>query len=332
MLSSPSQNTFIQLKPPPEITHSIPTPVYYAKNHCIYISTDSEESNPGIWKYELNSLSITNSHDYSGDLDFVQICNPECCIDVENSDIYISGNVNHCPVFFGYLDAFNIINEQWRVCVGDGDDEYILRSLSTITFIPHPINQLHVFADGNHYKYKEELVLLSENIGYNGRPKLFYSKLTNQLLLFQSKVDYILICNIYSSEQTEFVWSKIVIKLPQKLGYQYAVILAWNHVVFCIDFNVCTIWILDLLHMEQKWMKAVVDFPKKQFTNAHAFRDKYDNLHLMQFRDSRFHYRICLYDIIPIELITVNRASSNPHAKSTKIEGLCQFVWVIIMM
>ena len=135
------KQVFIELdKIPTKFIFEIPKPVYY-DNESIIISCDHQEINAEVIKYEFNSNTIEPIYRYNINDRFKQHAQ---FIDLDNNILYLFGGVN--DVFC----AINLQNhEKIDININETNEQFIskLKKVGTgsnSTYIPKPINQVHV--------------------------------------------------------------------------------------------------------------------------------------------------------------------------------------------
>eukprot|EP01084_Bolivina_argentea_P267680 454460_1 len=307
---------FHEMKPISSSDYELAKPVYYGKNgNYIFIPSESH-SIGNIWKYDLDKQTITEEYKYS-----------ELQTDIAPGIIGIDNDIIYAITSYETLVSFDLKTKQQVASIYKNDDISHFGACN-VTFILSPINEIHFTMDNTHYKLDKQnkcIIKLQENIGalhddiYDNMSKFVYSSLTKQLFMFQENCKYILCCEINEKNQESANWKKLEIELPkfaeQCNDIEHEVILVWNRIIFW--FYHCEIWCLDLFY-SNKWYKSNYSIPAL-FKPGHecaplVVNDKENNIHfiLENIEEKHKHYKALSYDLLPTEIIQLNKIEFDP--------------------
>ena len=251
-------------------------------------------------------------------------------MDTDKNIIFVTG-ANGC-----ILTSYSLNSGELKILEIDDELETYSKPIfwCNCYFIPSPINELHITAT-DHFKYDQTKHKL---IKYNNDTSLFkqrenwnhtladytakfvYHKAKSQLLMFQEKCNYILVSKRDDKDENMSDWKKYPLLLPTILeqGIRFSVILGWDQLLFLFDFKDnkdWKIWCLDLSH-NNKWHQVHRKLPYKEFGDAIPFviHDSDDSIHFISFlKDNHnHHFRACLFDLIPMDIIQLNSKSFDP--------------------
>ena len=260
-MSSPP-NVFHKLKDPPSFGARLLKPVYHHKNgNYIFMVIDAEVS--AVWKYNLDTqiveqkynLPVDDDHDH--DLGFY-------CIDRQKEIVYILDGIGHEPGSFTFK-SLNL-NTGGILTKPDNNNGYTIDGTFASDgcyFLPSPINELHITANG-HFRYNESentLIKMDNDTSLFQQyiieqpAKFIYYKSRQQLMMFQATCDHFLVYDINNNH-----WTQYPIKLPRNSCWfiSFDVCIAWDKIIFWFDWldrdsKDWKIWCLDLECDDKKW-------------------------------------------------------------------------------
>ena len=310
-----------KLQDPPSFGSPLSHALYYRDNGNFIILLNRQHQ---IVKYNLDTHMTENTFDCP----YAQLTRiDDHCIDSDNGIIYIIGN-SHSRLIWG---SFSMNINQWYLLhnIDIGVDK-----TANCCFIPSPFNEFHVTCMG-HYKcdtLKKQIVKFNNNTSLfkafpslddtkgELRSKFIYHKSSQQLMRFEPESDCIYVCDIRTDDEPSD-WRPYPTKLPTTLGYPlfYKVILAWDQIIFLFDYfkssnwtiNNSVIWCLDLRH-NGKWYQLNSKCPGGEMY-PQIIKDDENNIHIMQFlKEHNCHYKVSLFDLIPPEIVRLNRKRFDP--------------------
>eukprot|EP01084_Bolivina_argentea_P319063 553427_1 len=260
---------FYRLKDPPTLEYRTgQTPVYFENDNCIWIQIDSGYTDAGMWKYNLDKQEIITKYKSPQDMD---IESWRYVFDSKNGIIYMINEM---------MASFNINTKEWNdiMCLPDT----FPTDAPQFVYIESPIDEIHLYSFQKHYKYDRvhnSFIFLgsiptersADSYEVDTDGKWIYSKLTHELMIFQTYSDSILTCKVTDKDQKNYNWKKYNIESPMKSvhdNYQtFEVILGWNQIVFFFDFINKCICCLDLLH-NNKWYEINCNMSNNKFRSA----------------------------------------------------------------
>ena len=137
---------------------------------------------------------------------------------------------------------------------------------------------------------------------------------SQQLLLMQNKIKDVIVSNINIEDKSMSDWKIYATKILSKdvndidletLKY-YKKCFDFDQIIFYFDVQDDThwdIWCLDLDHND-KWYKSQYSLPVRW---GHMFVDINNDVHLMRCRSRICHWKASLFDLIPVEIMQLNR-------------------------
>ena len=297
-------------KPFPKPSFVESTPVYYFDNgNFIFIVALD-----GIYKYDLDKQVIAEFYSYA-------FGSPHsCCFNPVNRTFYIID---------GYLQwwiTFNLDTEEWNILF---EEETNSVTASNLKYIPSPINQIHVIQNDDHYIISNDINetrFVASNIGiktirnnHYAKTKLIYNNQTNELMAFHYGKE-ILLCNIYDRAQENFSWRKCRITLENYLPADsdaFEPILGYDQILllFTLETHRKSALCIDLKHPETG---QFVNGINKNITFQYVIKDNNNDIHLLQLNSNEhndnpsYHYKISLFDLIPLEILKVNQRDFEP--------------------
>ena len=333
-----TKQAFCALKKPPLVRYKPHKPAYYQDNgqNTIFIPADGLHMED-IIHYDMDKQQIIAKYKYPGigDID-------EIAINSEGKLVCIMTNNVDIPLVSLDLNAKKwnelLFNQGNKICCVP-NDEYFPQTL----YIPSPINEFHLTYKNIHYRYDDTNIITKLHTGQSNITeedvwKSIYCKQLQMLMRFVVKSRDILICNITHKRQETVNWRRYKTEYHKEIDIagcyrEWDVILAWDQVVFWFKYHsdyvpetdgeeeIILIFCLDLLHND-KWYKSHVQFSvadvyPKWVETPYAIKDNDDNIHIMSFnkvkdKDYNYHHRASLYDIVPKEIVQLNRQRWNP--------------------
>ena len=310
-----------------------PNTLYYHsplhnKSYLI-LSTDSRETNNGIFQYDIKLDIISKLADYPPEFHVTNHGNA-----IVNDMLYI---------FCGAYRVFAILNLktlEWNIKCKNQFMSLVhhsrLDQINTLSYnilemlqpksvyIPHPINELHIFGNAHlrsyHMKYDEEQQTFIELSGVNGNSMLMYSHLIyveQQQRMYiiggeipkwgqQVAANEIWYCSL-NGDNDDYKWKLYEQELKDITSRIIDVILGFEWIIFV--FYEYEIWCLDLM-ITQKWYKSSKVLIHKESMNmfGHGVKsDPYgDCVHFYEDMDYG-HISISLFDVMPEKLTHVYR-------------------------
>ena len=313
-------------------------------------SDDPFADPPGIWQYDLDNQEIINKYKYPNKyFDDNSIVIERTAFDPINSILYIIGynliltfdlkskiwtkSVHEIPDFPHCQYIQSPVNELHFVLNDThyklDNDKRIVQKLSDIKFDGDKDDDMNV---------KAAKFIYCQQLG-------IWLAFKSASFLVQSHD--VFVCDIKSQSQLSYKWRKYAIKFDEDLDNsglytQFDIILAWDQIVFWFDFDeyyqgldendeeiyeeIIWIYALDLLDCDdegkRRWYKSTVEFNVNNIygewrAEPHAIKDDDDNIHLMSFRkyqkeEYNYHHRASLWDLLPMEVIQINRDKTKP--------------------
>ncbi len=274
--------------------------------NCIIISTDFEEetAKPGIYRYNI----ITNESEiiYKYTNRFKAEQHGQFINSASNKLILYGGFYNIC-------ETFNLQNNTIEIT-----DNNLIRKCETNpqnTFVPSKTDpQIHAIdSQCNHYifhntnrqtiKLKKSSELQNHDIHY---PKILYIKSKNRLFILGSWFDN----KIFSYNNDK--WNINKLTMPYSVNYDhYDIINGFGNVLFVFYWEKWELFILDLINM--KWYKSNNSIPnefKSGFYSRYAIKIN-DSAHIIDFKNN-IHFKVCLFNLIPNEIILSHRKLFHP--------------------
>ena len=340
-----AQNIFRKLKSPPDVFKPGCATDYLNHNgNIIFIEyTNDEDDLMAICEYNLDKQIITKMYEYPlNRLDDTMVMG--MTIDRKNHMLYMLGDDLLLTLDLNQ-NCWDIIsrNEQNSAEIQQGNI-----TISNFYFIPSPVNELHLTSK-YHWKldkkqrqlikFENDTSILNGSVDtlfqtYQDVTGLFvYRESTKQLIVLQSKCDYLAICDIIVDDKNDIHvsdWKQHEIKLHRK-PYMCDMKLGWDQIIFWFEFAYYTddgklktddpkIWCLDL-NYNDKWYESQVILPfafdeeqaLEDLDEPLVIMDDDDNIHFMSFNDNdRGHYRTALFNLLPKEIITINTQRWDP--------------------
>ena len=286
-------------------------PVKYPQNsNSIIISTDKDESNAGIYTFDIDKNEMKLLRQFSSQ--WLMKRDHGQFIDYIHNDLYLFGGDGWQFCKFNF-DEKTIIygsdNHNYNEDIAEIGD-YPKTAQISESIIYGARGNIHFIFDAKNQRFREIDVHKQINIASYYR-KLTYIPCTKQLIIAGGdRSDNIYICNIDTNEyQYDYKWHKSRLKMPRKVYCErYYKIVPFGDILFVfylhtIHFN--NIWILDLI--KQKWFISEYNVPKCFGRRTHLIRDKNDqDIHLLEFQD-QLHFKVNGYELIPSTLILIRR-------------------------
>eukprot|EP01084_Bolivina_argentea_P075126 136213_1 len=296
---------------PIDCYYALPKPLKHPLiSNCIIMSTDYEERQitPGIYQYNVESNKCSLIYKYNNE------CTPEChgqYMDPVNNLLYLFGRRN-------VLNAFDLKTNTMQKINNCHPFAEACTNWPASTYIPFPVNQAHILLDDKHYKYDikhKTMIQLKGNSALNGivYAHLLYIPIKKQLMFLGSSFDSkILSCDIQqNSDQTEYEWKMCKLKMPRAAEHcTYDTLLGFDNILFVFYFVEKDIYLLDLLN--NKWFKSKYSLPNfGGGNNTYIFvvQNNY-SAHFIYFYN-KIHYKVCLFDLIPKEIVISHRKYYN---------------------
>ena len=347
-MSSTKATVFVKLRAPPHIDSVRPQYCSFNGN-CIIVTIGQKlllydldkqtitkewqsantftDKHHGHYASFRDSVNTILGQSFSGSTSFYNI--NSSCIDLENKRLYAL-----ITVFDGAkLISVDLIKNEWNELKEWKEYDQSLRQFTTIRnifFVPS-INELYVD------KVTDE--------GYSSaiHDQYFYRNETKQL--FKKHCGKIAVCDVNTDDQSMSEWKnyekQLTMELPEMLskGHEilfkmlpFEMILAFDQLIFhfscppSLQFRFkkkndkicdqCTIWCLDLDHNE-RWYRVRHGMPDfgDAYVTPYAIKDDNNYVHLINFGETErnnYHFRASLFDLIPAEIIKLNRERYDP--------------------
>ena len=349
-MSNKQKSIFVKLKDPPSFELGIMKPIYHSKDgNCAIMFIDDDPSNPkppGIWQYNLDKQIVTNKYEKPPNL---QLESWRYCIDRENDIVYIMGGGNYIFASLNLnTNQWNILQND---AIYQHYDYTVRVNIDNCYFMPSPINELHIMCH-DHFKYdnsNDTLVKFNNDTslfrkdedGYHESAEFLYCKSMQRLFMFQFVGNEILYCDMNENDEKISDWRKYEMSLPREYepesnpaNENCEFLLAFDQILFFCDYRRelndgndkdektenSRIWCLDLKNND-KWypspqiidtLKGVGELIGDGKTPC-MMRDDENNVHIMAFREgNNFHYKTSLFEMLPNEIITMNRKECHP--------------------
>eukprot|EP01084_Bolivina_argentea_P052370 96221_1 len=266
--------------------------------NTIILATDWEEVHTaqGIYEYNLETNESCLIHKYKEEfnLEF-----HGQCIDPTKNLLYLFGRRNIFSVFnltSKKMKHYQNISIVWK---------NHLYQYPSCSYIPAPFNEIHILSFNTHHIFKtkcESFTKCQHNISFNSA-KLVYIPSKQQLMIFgATKND-----RIYSYDMQQYEWKQYGVTMPYCIsGQDYQTLLGFENVLFAFYSKPngnYEIYLFDLL--SNKWFKSKYFMPKEVLACYHFVKNN-NNAHFLELSKKK-HFKVCLYDLIPNELVISHR-------------------------
>ena len=310
MSSKPS--AFVKLKTPPHIHTTRPQHCSFNGN-CIILNTEQS-----LKMYDLDKQMITKKWEPTANIAGTYYRIKGSCIDSKRNILYaVIGDRD----FFGLLNktqlvSVDLIKNEWNVLKWNNVTE------SQSIFFISSINKLYIKRPKN-WRFKHLMPTKDD--------QYFYRNSTDQL--FKKTQGEIIICDVCTDGKWLSDWNIFENKLPHKRSFdiefqKFEIILAFDQILFLFDCpafykfshkkacKIWTIWCLDLNH-DKTWYQVRYEMPDFGAADVapYSIKDDNNNVHLINFgaeKKNRYHFRASLVDLIPVEIIELNRKRTDP--------------------
>eukprot|EP01084_Bolivina_argentea_P313062 542103_1 len=314
------KDEFITLGNLPKLfKYDLPTLLCYPRNsNWVIISTDCDETDAGIYKYNMITNKLELLQNYDG------INNPP-----DFHGQFINRNVlcifggSHCSLIT--YDLLNSTITTNKTNISLCDIQNLDECPKCVNIFSNKTNHIHILHQCNHFIYdcninKEVKVEIDCNILKTFKikfPKLLYSESTQQLMILGADdSDRIFTCDIEENQQSEYKWIlNEKIKMPRMIederGYNYVLV---NDVIIVFYFdcdygsNYNDIWCLDLWC--HKWFKSKYITPESVIGYARCIKSNDNNVHVLDF-ESKYHFKVDIWELFPKDMIIERRKRHN---------------------
>ena len=304
----------------------IPRPVLHPiEPNCIILSTETMETNGGIYKYNLENNETICLAKYN---EIKAIRNDYLkshtqFIDSKNNKLYICGGEG--AAFMTYEINTGIIK------VGENNDDYnydlanCYSSAKVVHIVSSTRNEIHILEWDKHWKFDcIQQKFTMKNVSSQCDPedlRLSYNPLRKQLMIL-GEDDYS--DEIWTSDIKTCEWKlNTELKMPHDVGELdeiYYEVLLGGDIIFVFylhaiaandDTKYDDIWWLDLLN--EKWYKSTYNIPFGNRGDGYLMKSKNsDDIHFLSTYYDKSHFKVNIHKLLSMEFINDRRDYYNP--------------------